>query len=67
MKMVQLMNSPAGRIGRVLAGAALIAAGVLAGGAGGVVLGVVGLVPLAAGALGICFAAPLLRASARAR
>lgn len=67
MKIVRLMNSPGGRAGRVLAGAALIAAGIVAGGTGGLILGLVGLVPLAAGALGLCLAAPLLRAPARAR
>lgn len=67
MKMVQFMNSPAGRAGRGLAGVALITAGIITGGAGGLVLAVVGLVPLAAGALGVCLAAPLLHAPARAR
>jgi hypothetical protein len=57
MKVVKLMNSPQGRTGRALAGLALIAAGVLAGGAGGLVLAIVGLVPLAAGAMGLCLAA----------
>jgi len=67
MEVVRLMNSPQGRTGRALAGVALIAAGVLAGGTGGLVLAVVGLVPLAAGAMGLCLAAPLLRAPLRAR
>ena len=67
MKIVKVMNSPQGRAGRVLAGVVLIAAGVLAGGIGGLVLVVVGLVPLAAGATGVCLAAPLLRAPLRAR
>jgi hypothetical protein len=67
MKVVKLMNSPQGRTGRALAGLALIAAGVLAGGTGGLVLAIVGLVPLAAGAMGLCLAAPLLRAPLRAR
>ena len=67
MKVVKVMNSPQGRAGRVLAGAVLIVAGVLAGGTGGLVLALVGLVPLAAGATGVCLAAPLLRTSLRAR
>ena len=67
MKMVQFMNSAAGRTGRGLAGAVLIVAGFIVGGTGGLVLGIVGLVPLAAGALGVCLAAPLLHAPARAR
>jgi hypothetical protein len=52
---------------RGLAGVALVAAGWITGGAGGLVLALVGLVPLTAGAFGICLAAPLLRAPARAR
>jgi hypothetical protein len=48
MKIVKLMNSPPGRAGRALAGVALIAAGVLTGGPGGLVLALAGLVPLAA-------------------
>lgn len=67
MRIVRLMNSPGGRIARGLAGAALIAAGGVTGGFGGLVLALVGLVPLVAGAAGICLAAPLLRAPARAR
>jgi len=67
MRIVRLMNSPQGRIARGLAGVALIAAGVVTGGTGGLVLALVGLVPLAAGVFGVCLAAPLLRAPARAR
>jgi hypothetical protein len=67
MKVVKVMNSPQGRAGRVLGGVVLIVAGVLAGGSGGLVLALVGLVPLAAGATGVCLAAPLLRTSLRAR
>jgi hypothetical protein len=67
MRIVQLMNSPAGRTGRAVAGLVLLAAGVAAGSIGGLVLAVIGLVPLAAGASGRCFAAPLFRAPLRAR
>ena len=67
MRIVRFMNSPAGRTGRAMAGLALIAAGIAVGGIGGLVLTVIGLVPLAAGALGRCLAAPLLRAPVRAR
>jgi Inner membrane protein YgaP-like, transmembrane domain len=67
MRIVRLMNSPAGRVARALAGVALIAAGWISGGSGGLALALVGLVPLAAGMAGICLAAPLLRAPARAR
>jgi hypothetical protein len=67
MKGVKLLNSPQGRAARALAGLALIAGGVLTGGAGGLVLALAGLVPLAAAATGTCLAAPLLRAPLRAR
>jgi hypothetical protein len=67
MRIVQLMNSRAGRAAWVLAGLALIATGAARGGAGGLVLVVVGLVPMAAGTAGACLAAPLLRAPMRAR
>ena len=67
MKVVKMMNSVRGRAGRALAGVVLIAAGGLTGGAGGLVLALIGLVPLAAGATGVCLAAPLLRAPFRAR
>jgi DUF2892 family protein len=67
MKVVKLMNSPQGRAGRALVGLVLIAAGALAGGTGGLALALTGLAPLAAGATGVCLAAPLLRVPLRAR
>jgi len=67
MRIVQLMNSRAGRAARALAGLALIGTGVVMGGAGGLALAVIGLVPLTAGAAGACLAAPLLRVPMRAR
>ena len=67
MRVAKLMNGTAGRSGRVLAGLALIIAGITIGGAGGLVLAVVGVVPLVAGAAGVCLAAPLLRTPLRAR
>jgi Protein of unknown function (DUF2892) len=67
MTVVKLMNGTAGRSGRVLAGLALIIAGITVGGTSGVVLAVIGVVPPAAGAVGVCLAAPLLRAPLRAR
>jgi len=50
-----------------VAGLLLIAAGIAAGGIGGLVLAVIGLVPVAAGASGLYPAAPLFRAPLRAR
>ena len=67
MRVVKLMNGMAGRSGRVLAGLALIIAGLTIGGTGGLVLAVIGVVPLVAGAAGACLAAPLLHAPLRAR
>lgn len=67
MKLVRLMNSYTGRSARVTAGVALIAVGVGTGGPVGLVLALVGLVPLSAGAAGFCLGAPLLRTSMRAR
>lgn len=67
MNLVGIMNSAAGRAGRVVAGLALIGVGAVIGGTGGLVLALVGLVPLAAGVAGICLVAPLLGAGLRAR
>ncbi len=67
MRVVQLMNSPAGRVARAVAGLALIGAGAAIGGTGGLVLALIGVVPLAAGAAGACLAAPLMRVPLRAR
>jgi Inner membrane protein YgaP-like, transmembrane domain len=62
MKVVEMMNSVPGRAARALAGVVLIAAGGLTGGTVGLALALAGLVPLAAGAVGVCLPAPLLRA-----
>ena len=57
---IKFMVSTAGRIVRILAGAALIAWGLLGlGGATGVVVAVVGAVPLLAGLFDFCIFAPL--------
>ncbi len=66
MSLVKWMNSTAGRVARVLAGLVLIGIGLAVGGTGGIVLAVVGLVPLLAGAFGVCLFAPLMRISPRA-
>ncbi len=67
MRTVRFMNGTAGRSARVLAGLALIIGGIAAGGTGGLVLAVIGVIPLAAGAAGACLAAPLLHVPLRAR
>jgi len=60
MAILTFLSSTTGRAVRVVAGLILIAVGILLGGAG-YVLAVVGLVPLAAGALDVCILAPLAR------
>ncbi len=59
MSFVSFMRSAAGRAVRIIAGIALIAVGISAGGAGGVIIAVVGVVPLAAGVFNFCLAGPL--------
>jgi len=57
---VSFMRSSVGRAVRVVAGAAIVVVGlVVVGGAPGIVLAVVGLVPLAAGVFNFCLFAPL--------
>ena len=68
----QCLSSTTGRLGRAVAGMAIIAAGLLAvGGTVGIVIAAVGLVPLLAGALDVClfsalFGGPLRGADVRA-
>ncbi len=60
---VKFMSSTAGRITRIVAGLALIALGLLVvHGLGGIVLAIVGLLPLAAGLFDFCVFAPLFGA-----
>ena len=57
---VSFMASSAGRITRIAAGAALIAWGLMSlGGVAGIIVAVVGVVPLLAGLFDICVFAPL--------
>lgn len=60
---VKFMASPAGRLLRIVAGIALIAWGWFGlGGTTGIIVAVIGLVPLAAGLFDFCLAAPLFGA-----
>jgi hypothetical protein len=60
MGFVHFMRGSSGRLLRVLAGGALIAVGLGAiGGAAGIVVAIVGLVPLAAGIFNFCLFGPL--------
>ena len=57
---VRFMSSGAGRLLRIVAGIALIAAGLLAlEGTTGIVVAIVGVVPLLAGLFDFCVFAPL--------
>jgi hypothetical protein len=58
---IKFMASTAGRVARIVAGIALIAIGLLAiGGAVGIIVAVVGALPLLAGLFDFCVFAPLL-------
>ena len=54
VKFAAWMASPAGRIARIVIGAALVVVGVLVGGAVGVIVGLVGLVPVGLGMSNRC-------------
>ena len=56
----KFMASTLGRAVRVMAGVALIVIGLSLGNIGGIVLAVVGLVPLIAGAVDVCIISALL-------
>lgn len=63
MGFVRFMASGTGRMIRVIAGVGLIGVGLLVvGGVWGMVIAVVALVPLLAGAFDVCVFAPLFRA-----
>ncbi len=60
---VSFMASPSGRLIRIVAGIALIAWGLLGiGSTVGIVVAVIGLLPLAAGVLDFCVFAPVFGA-----
>ena len=66
MSFARFMASPAGRALRIVAGLALIVIGLgILGGTRGIVLAVVGVVPLMAGLLNLCLLAPLFGAPLR--
>lgn len=60
MGFVKFMVTGTGRVVRIIAGVALVAVGLaVMGGTGGLILAVVGLVPLLAGLFDVCVFAPL--------
>lgn len=61
--MIKVLASSGGRTGRIVAGIALIGLGLLAlQGVAGIIVAVVGLVPLVAGVFDFCVFAPLFGA-----
>ena len=57
----RFMNSPFGRLARIIVGLALVGWGyALSGGTTGIVLMIIGLVPLVAGLFDLCIISPLL-------
>lgn len=68
MPIVTFMRSSAGRLARILAGLVLIVVGLaVVGGPAGIVVAVVGLVPLAAGVFNFCLLGPLFGVDLRGR
>ncbi|MGC9221769.1 MAG: YgaP-like transmembrane domain [Solirubrobacteraceae bacterium] len=63
MVFVNFMQSAFGRAARAIVGIALVVLGIAIGGAGGIIILIVGLVPLAAGLFGFCLIAPLIGAT----
>lgn len=59
MKLSQFLSSNLGRLIRIIVGVVLIVIGFQMKSAGGYVLAIIGLVPLAAGVFDFCLVAPL--------
>ncbi len=60
MEIARLMSGTAGRLARVVAGVVLVLAGLIwIGGVVGVIVAIIGLVPILAGAANVCLLAPL--------
>jgi hypothetical protein len=58
--LVPFLSSQTGRIVRAIAGIALIVIGWLVGDTAGWIIGIIGLIPLAAGIFDFCLLAPLM-------
>jgi hypothetical protein len=68
MTFVRFMRSTTGRLVRIVAGIVLIVVGLaVVGGAGGIVIAIVGLVPLSAGIFNFCLFGPLFGVDLRGR
>lgn len=62
MSLINFLATSNGRMVRIVAGVALVIIGLLLGGTGGIILAIVGLVPLLAGIFDFCVFAPLFKA-----
>lgn len=63
MAFAKMMATPAGRLIRIIAGIALTLAGLLAvEGTGGLILAVMGMLPILAGVFNFCAIAPIIGA-----
>ncbi|MBL8152696.1 MAG: DUF2892 domain-containing protein [Anaerolineae bacterium] len=62
MAFARFMAGPIGRLARIIAGVVLIVLGLQAGGTGGIILAVVGVLPILAGVLNVCLIAPIIGA-----
>ena len=60
MAFARFMSTPTGRIIRAVAGLVLVGLGFFIGGTTGIVVGIVGLVPIAAGLFNVCLIGPLI-------
>ncbi len=67
MQFASFMASGLGRGLRIVVGAILIFFGIYAGGAGGWIVAIIGLVPMIAGLMNVCLFAPLMGAPFRGR
>jgi hypothetical protein len=63
MAFAKFMAGPVGRAARIILGVALIVVGLASvGGTGGIILAVIGVVPILAGGLNFCLIAPIIGA-----
>jgi hypothetical protein len=66
MIFARFMAQPIGRAVRIIAGLVIVGLGIgIVGGSLGWVVGIIGLVPLAAGSANVCLIAPLVHAPLR--
>ena len=65
MAFIEFLISPAGRVLRIAAGLAIVLVGFIMQGTAGVVVSIVGLVPIVTGAMNLCLIGPLFGADLR--